>query len=391
MATVQRRAHLALLVATAIGLALAGCTGRGAAPASAPATAPAAPGQGPAAAASQPQDAWQQLVAAARREGTVVVGVPPGDQYRLSLMEPFKRDFPDIEIEIVPLHTRDFVPRFLQERGAGKNLWDVYIGGPDIDLYRVIAEGGFVPVQPEIMLPDILDDRVWRGGFALGYSDDAKAYIYNYGASSGSSFSVNREYVPEADLRSTDDLWNPALRGKFVWDDPTRSGSGTNAAAVIIYRYGDDGLRRLWSTQDVTISADPRQIGEWIVRGRSPVAIGLNAATLRQFQAQGLGQQVVQFPVPNFATFGPGFNSIQLPADPPHPNARKMFLNWFLGKDAQAAYSAGIKENSRRLDVPIVDPSRAMPEGGELMNTQSEAFAQYRMRANDLARELLAR
>jgi iron(III) transport system substrate-binding protein len=391
MATPRRTTRFALLVAAAIGLALAGCAGRGAAPASAPTHSQPAPGQGSAASASQGQDPWQQLVAAARREGSVVVGVPPGDQYRLALMEPFKRDFPDIEIEIVPLHTRDFVPRFLQERAAGKHLWDVYIGGPDIDLYRVAAEGGFVPVQPEIILPEVLDDRSWRGGLAQGFSDDAKAFIYNYGASSGSSFSVNREFVPEAELRSTDDLWNPALRGKFVWDDPTRSGSGTNAAAVIIYRYGDDALRRLWGTQEVTVSADPRQIGEWIVRGRSPVAIGLNSATLRQFQAQGLGQQVTQFPVPNFATFGPGFNSIQLPADPPHPNARKMFLNWFLSKDAQTAYSQGIKENSRRLDVPIADPSRAMPEGGELLNTQSEAFAQYRMRANDLARELLTR
>jgi ABC-type glycerol-3-phosphate transport system substrate-binding protein len=44
----------------------------------------------------------------------------------------------------------------------------------------------------------------------------------------------------------------------------------------------------------------------------------------------------------------------------PHPNAAKVFINWFLSKDGQVAWEEGFREpvprNSRRLDVPVIDP-----------------------------------
>ena len=37
--------------------------------------------------------------------------------------------------------------------------------------------------------------------------------------------------------------------------------------------------------------------------------------------------------------------------NPPHPNAMKVFVNWFLGKEGQEFYVKVMKQGTRRLDV----------------------------------------
>ena len=37
--------------------------------------------------------------------------------------------------------------------------------------------------------------------------------------------------------------------------------------------------------------------------------------------------------------------------NPPHPNAMKVFVNWFLGKEGQEFYAKVMKQGTRRLDV----------------------------------------
>jgi ABC-type Fe3+ transport system substrate-binding protein len=37
--------------------------------------------------------------------------------------------------------------------------------------------------------------------------------------------------------------------------------------------------------------------------------------------------------------------------DPPHPNATKVFINWFLSREGQDWYSRVMQNGTRRLDV----------------------------------------
>lgn len=37
--------------------------------------------------------------------------------------------------------------------------------------------------------------------------------------------------------------------------------------------------------------------------------------------------------------------------DPPHPNATKVFVNWFLGKEGQEVFGNAMGQPTRRLDV----------------------------------------
>ena len=52
----------------------------------------------------------------------------------------------------------------------------------------------------------------------------------------------------------------------------------------------------------------------------------------------------------------PLLRSITLANKAPHPNAAKLFLNWFLTKEGQTSWAKNTLLNSRRRDVQVVDP-----------------------------------
>jgi ABC-type Fe3+ transport system substrate-binding protein len=68
-------------------------------------------------------------------------------------------------------------------------------------------------------------------------------------------------------------------------------------------------------------------------------------------------------PLPGLIAANPGSNSIVLVNKAPHPNARKVFLNWLLSQNGQAAVVQAVQENSIRVYVPVPEPDRVPPEG----------------------------
>ena len=55
---------------------------------------------------------WKEAVAAAKKEGTVVVNTFPGDGYKRALKS-FTHVHPEIKLEHTSLHSQDFAPRIL--------------------------------------------------------------------------------------------------------------------------------------------------------------------------------------------------------------------------------------------------------------------------------------
>src|SRR4029453_9387053 len=61
-------------------------------------------------AAAQASPEWTALVAAAKKEGKVVVNTFPGDGYGRAL-NPLTQTYPDIKLEHTSLHSQDSAPR----------------------------------------------------------------------------------------------------------------------------------------------------------------------------------------------------------------------------------------------------------------------------------------
>lgn len=382
-----------LLFGVALLLAAA-CQAPAAPTASAPAASkPAAPaGSAPAASgATAPawQQTWDRTLAAARQEGKVVIVIPPGPQYEPAIREAFGKAYPGIDVEMTNALGGQFRQRVERERAAGQYGWDVCICGAGADTYRLIADGVFDPIKDDLILPDVIDDSKWYGGFDSRFSDDARKYSFDFGIGNAVGAYVNRDFMREAEFASYADLWKPELRGKIVWQDPRGPGSGVNAGTVILHVYGEQKLRDLWTTQQIQLSTDDRQMADWLVRGTRPIGIGMvYNRGLALLQQEGLTRSVtnVPYPVPVLIAGG---HSVLVVNRAPHPNARKVFLNWWLGQEAQALIGQAVKTNSARLDVPIFDPdSEPPPTGAGSINTQAEVFVPERSRAGDIAREV---
>jgi ABC-type Fe3+ transport system substrate-binding protein len=77
----------------------------------------------------------------------------------------------------------------------------------------------------------------------------------------------------------------------------------------------------------------------------------------------------------------------------PHPNAARVFVNWFLGSDGLTAYSKAMDAPSLRLDVPIdhLPAEAAMRPDGKYWPSYHEQNAVLPPALESLLKELFSR
>src|SRR5437870_3925305 len=202
---------------------------------------------------------WEKVLAAARKEGKLAVAIPLGEAYP-RVIAAFQKAYPDIKSEPFSIHTRDFMARYRKEREVGQILWDALIGGPDSDIYGAGQQGYWDPVKPDLLLPEVLDNAKWRGGIDGAFSDKNKAFAFNYVRRTTEGFFINRDSIPEAELRDTDGLWDAKWQGKVGWHEPREVGAGVNAGLLVVIKYGEKRLRDLWTQQKIVVVRDQRQL-----------------------------------------------------------------------------------------------------------------------------------
>jgi iron(III) transport system substrate-binding protein len=354
----------------------------------APRSAPAASQQAAGARAPASSD-WDQTVAAAKKEGKVVIAGPNYALWTQGL-KTFQQAYPDIRIEITEFNSRDFWVKLATERKAGQYLWDMRIGGPDPQVFDALKAGELAPVKPLLVQPDVTDPSKWFGGADGMYADKNKQYLFSFVAEAGYAAYVNRDVVPESVLKTEDQLLDPAWTGKIAIQDPS-GGAGLGSLTTMYGVHGEQYVHDLLARQKITVTRDQRQEAEWAVRGTYPIGIGIAPTDLELFKQQGLKFNVPGLDFPHKLSSGSG--GIQLIDRAPHPNATKVYLNWLLSQQAQAVISKTAGVNSRRLDVPPGNPDPTAMLDPKQLNLyvphQNEELLPQRERSAALAKELL--
>jgi ABC-type Fe3+ transport system substrate-binding protein len=215
--------------------------------------------------------------------------------------------------------------------------------------------------------------------------DKEKQHFLGFNTSLGTGVDVNRDFVPEAELNTQNQLADPRFRGKIVIQD-VRGGSGQNRLASFLYAYGEQYVVDLLTKQEMVSSSDKRQMAEWVIRGRYPVAIGMGSDTLPFFHREGLGLNVKR--VPGVETVA--FDTVMTFDRSPNPSAAKVFVNWLLSQNTQERIAKTVTQNSLRADVPTVDPEGVLDRAklGDYLILAREEYLPYRQRATQLATEL---
>ena len=98
------------------------------------------------------------------------------------------------------------------------------------------------------------------------------------------------------------------------------------------------------------LGRDQRVLAENLAKGKLAVVVGLTYYSFLPFLKAGLPVK----PLPNprdevYVSGGSGHLSIIKGA--PHPNATKVFVNWFLGKEGQDIFGRAMGQGTRRFDV----------------------------------------
>lgn len=324
--------------------------------------------------------AYDALLAAARKEGVVIASGPPGAFQRQVITAEWAKTFPDIRLEYTGARGTQIVSKIVRERSSNIFNWDIILASTSPTVFSLVPINALAPLRDAIVRPDITSDKTWVGGFASGFMDKEQKYFYNAMGTAGQALGyANRDCVSKSVFNKSADMMKPELKNKIVWYDPTRPGTGSRGTWVLSLAQGEDWMKTLFQTHGVVFSRDYRQMTDWLVSCRVSVAIGMPNDVLEQMQQQGIGKNVEELSGPayfgNYNPGGAGGNeSIGWLTKAPHPNAAKLFVNWYLSRDFQQAYANKVSDNSRRIDTKPADPdpSHEMKSGVVYHNWANE-------------------
>ncbi len=330
---------------------------------------------------------WEQLVAAARKEGKVAVNTFTGQGYA-RVLKLFAQAYPEIKLEHTNLEPVEFSPRVIQERKASLYTWDVATMPMSTALQVLKPAGVWDPIRPLIVAPEARNNANWRGGFDAGFLDRDKNLAYAFSLVRAPGVFVNVDQVKDGELRSVKDLLAPKWKGRIAVSDPRTIGSTFWPLTAARLRLGDGIMKQILVDQEPVLSRDRNQLTEFMVRGRYPIAIGLNGLALQDFQAHGVGKNIKTLLLPELDYQSSG-SGVWLLNRAPHPNAAKLLINWLLTREPQIAWARELQTNSRFVGVEPGDPQAVVPPGLSLLQIDAEEQLAELVKTQDIARQLI--
>ncbi|HEY6197916.1 MAG TPA: extracellular solute-binding protein [Candidatus Binatia bacterium] len=311
---------------------------------------------------------WEKTVQAANKEGQVTAYV-----YRYeAAFNAFRAEYPGIKLNTVSGTGSQLGTRLMAERRGGKNLADLFSSGANTN-YNVLYKGRALdPIKPLLLLPEVVDESKWFGG-RHRYIDAEGQYIFAYiGNSSGSGqLSYNVQRADPGELKSYWDLIQPKWKGKIVSLEPANTGLG---ASMQFYYYnpelGPEWIKRFFGGMEITYSREFRQMTDWLAQGRFALCMGCK--DVDRAQKQGLPVASLEdIPWKEGRSFSSAGGTISLLKNAPHPNAAKVFVNWYLSRKGQLALQnmedpfGSEYRNSLRVDIPkdSIPPAHRLVEG----------------------------
>jgi len=303
---------------------------------------------------------WGKTVEAAKREGQLMLygGM---EITHPDILAAFNSEFPFIKITTVSGRAPEMMARITAERRAGKYLADLLASGPNGPRMLYLAKA-LDPIAPQLLLPDVTDASKWYGG-RHWYADPENRHLFMFeGTVVTTGLSYNTKLLAQGEIRSYWDILKPTWKRKLLGMDPR--GSALPTPLLILYHkpgLGSEFVRRLYSETGITLFRDRRQGTNWLAVGKFPVCIFCR--DIDRAKKQGLAvEEVEPHQLEEGSSIGGGGSSVLvLINQAPHPNAAKVFINWYLSRQGQMVWQKvmNVKEvepsDSMRIDIPKDD------------------------------------
>jgi len=225
---------------------------------------------------SSRQGQEQATLEAAKKEGKVNVYM-----YRYGkVLDVFRNDYPEIRPFLLTVTGAQIITKVMAERRAGRNLADVV--GLGSSNYRILHQQGKMlePIQPALMLPEVIDESRWFGG-KHRYLDPDNKYVFAYLANASyAQLYCNTNLINPKEFTSYYDLLKPKWNGKIVALDP-RSKTEIGGTMQFLYynpELGPAFIKQFFGNKAITFSRDSRQMIDWLGQGRFAICFGCSGA-----------------------------------------------------------------------------------------------------------------
>jgi len=307
----------------------------------------------PAVASGENTASMDALVGPAKAEGEVVISMGrAGSRQLRDAVAEFEKKY-GIKATALVGSGSENSEKILAERDTGLYTGDIWMGGLTTMNSRLIPKGVLDPIGPYLVIPEVTDKSLWWKGRHY-YGDLEQQRIFLFAASPNAYLSYNTNIVKPDEITAWADLLDPKWKGKIVSRDPTVTGTGSSLANFYFNpALGPEFIRRLYTEQEVTLTKDGRQGAEWLALGKYPLYFIQSGNDPRELKGQGLPVEEIVKPLKEGAFIGSGgTGTIGVFNKAAHPNASKLFVNWWLSKEGQlTAMSTNPEDESLREDV----------------------------------------
>ncbi len=281
---------------------------------------------------------WEDVLTAGKKEGVVRIYGTWTPAVRAALTKAFGSRY-GISLEFVVGRGAELVPKLTAERQAGLNLADVIGTGTNSFLTLMKPAGLLGPLEPLLILPEVLDSKAWPKG-QIPFTDKDH-YVVPILAVPQRFFAYNKLQIKEGELTAYKDVLQPKYKGKIVMGDPSITGAGSALFARLAHDWvgveeTKDFLKRLLTEQRAVISRDYRNQIEEIAKGKYAIGLGTQNGTIADFLASGAPIAVV--PTMD-VDVTPESGAIAVPKTPAHPHAAAVFVNWILSAEGATTFS----------------------------------------------------
>jgi iron(III) transport system substrate-binding protein len=319
---------------------------------------------------------WTRVVEAAKKEGQL--SLYGGQEItHPDILAAFNKEFPFIRVTSASGRAADMMTRIVAERRADKYLADLTASGPNgprmLYLNKMLD-----PIAPTFILPEVADGSKWYGG-KHWFADPENKHIFMFeGTIVSTGLSYNSKLLNPDEIASYWDLLRPKWKGKILAQDP-RAAALPTPVLILYHRpgLGADFVRRFYTETEMTLFRDRRQGTNWLATGKFPLCH--LCREIDKAAQQGLPvDEIPPDKIKEGGTIGGGGSSVlALINRAPHPNAAKVFVNWYLSRQGQMVWQNVMNKkeveasDSMRIDIPKDD---VLPGGKRLAGREYQVI-----------------
>jgi len=306
-----------------------------------------------------------KIIEGAKKEGQLVYYTGMNLDQATVFTQEFVKKYPFIKPEIFRSSGEKVLTKYLTEARAKTYKADVFQASV-IQVFQLKEQGllqRYVSPESNAYPEGFKDpDGYWNAFYLL-------PYVIGYNTNLIS---------PREAPKSYEDLLNLKWKGKIGLESEEYQWF-FHLLKIMGKEKGMDFMRRL-ATQDLQMRHGHSLLTQLVIAGEIPICVVLYANDVEEKRTKGAPIDWVRFKGPTITAF----NAISIPANPPHSNAAKLFVDFALSREGQQILQTKFYRLPARPDASPGTPSiveglnlyPARPE--ELIKNHKETVAQFK-------------